>query len=101
MAVLKILAVVGKQPVCPVFLFPICDYLMWGRCFAACLVSVPVIIVYDDIKVCCKPFGTIYRRQPEQFARERDNIAVFSAAKAIEMVVVQLQTACFLIMERT
>lgn len=33
---------------------------MWGRCFAACLVYVPVIIVYDDIKVySCNFFGSV------------------------------------------
>ena len=53
-----------------------------------------------DIEIGGKPSCAVNWRQPKQFARELDNVPVFSAAETVEMVVVQLQTACLFVVER-
>lgn len=98
-AVLEVFAIVGKQFVCPFFSFSICDYPLRGS-LVACLSFRLEIIVDKDIEIGGKPFGTLNGRQSELFPRELDNVPVFSAAETIEMVVVQLQTACFFVVER-
>lgn len=60
-AVLKILAVVGKQSVCLVFSFSICNYPLRGSLVASLLPEVE-IVVYCDIEITGKPFSTVNGR---------------------------------------